>query len=462
MGLKILVVDDEQDYCDVMCMILSGEGHHVETCNDGYQALKKLEQQPFHIVLTDLMMPKMDGNQLLSEIKKKYTHIEVIMMTAYGTIEKAVEAMRQGAYTYVTKGENPEQLLAEIRRLAKVKNLMQENKKLREKLNTPDYLLESKNKDFQRTIDIAKKAAESNANVLVLGESGVGKEVLARFIHQHSQRKGENFVDLNCHAIPESVLESELFGHEKGSFTGASYKRIGRFEDADQGTLFLDEIGDIPLSTQAKLLKVLENKKLYPVGSNHAIDVDFRLVTATNKDLKKEIRLENFREDLFYRLSTFVIEIPPLRDRREDIPQFIQYFLKKSQIDMKKSVEKIENEVMQYLLQYNYPGNIREMKNIIERLVVLADEGILKKEHLSNYGGRASEALSGKASQHSAYACESEESKTLREVRKEVECQYIKKIIEKEQGNLNRVAEILGITRRQLSNKLVEFDIKKQ
>ncbi|MEG2200118.1 MAG: sigma-54 dependent transcriptional regulator, partial [Anaerovorax sp.] len=465
--LSILVVDDEQDYCDVMGVILKGEGYTVDTCNDGYEAMKKLAEKEFHIVLTDLMMPKMDGNELLNEVKQKYPEIEVIMMTAYGTIEKAVEAMKNGAYSYVTKGQNPEQLLAEMKKIEELNSLVKENKRLRDQLNTTDYLLESKNNSFKDMLDIAKKAADSTANILILGESGVGKEVIARYIHRCSQRKNNHFVDLNCHAIPESVLESELFGHEKGSFTGASYKRIGRFEDADHGTLFLDEIGDIPLSTQAKLLKVIENRKLYPVGSNAAIDVDFRLLTATNKNLEQEIERENFRADLFYRLSTIIIEIPPLRERKEDLPSFIDYFLKKSQTDMKKRIKEIEPQVMTFLLTYHYPGNVRELKNIIERLVVLADDGMVKASHLSNYGISQNHVGEPKVPVKEATVFQEEindrephvtcENQTLREVRKEVEAAYIQRIINQEEGDLNSVANILGITRRQLSNKLVEF-----
>lgn len=459
--INILVVDDEQDYCDVMTMILQGEGYTVDSCNDGCQAMDKLEQLEFHIVVTDLMMPKMDGTQLLGEIKKKCPDIEVIMMTAHGTIEKAVEAMKKGAYSYVTKGQNPEELLAELRKIQELKILVKENIKLRNQLNTTDCLLESKNDTFRNMLDVAEKAADSTANILILGESGVGKEVLARYIHRCSQRRNHSFVDLNCHAIPESVLESELFGHEKGSFTGASYKRIGRFEDAHNGTLFLDEIGDIPLSTQAKLLKVIENRKLYPIGSNRAIDVNFRLLAATNKNLEQEIQRENFRADLFYRLSTIVIEIPSLRQRREDLPRFITYFLEKSQTDMKKNIREVEPNVMEFLLAYDYPGNIRELKNIIERLVVLADAGIVKANHLSNYGVSQNNGLDNGSKSRKNISYQAGENQTLREVRKEVESNYIKRLIDEKNGNLNEIAEILGITRRQLGNKLIEFDIKK-
>ncbi len=456
---KILVVDDEQDYCDVMMVILQGEGYTVSACKCGKAALEALsaEDADFDLVLSDLLMPEMDGITLLKEIKDKHPTVEVIMMTAYGTIEKAVEAMKLGAYTYVTKGEDPEKLFNEIAKVKELRKLLNENKSLREKVNRIAYLVESKNETFQNMISIAEKASLSASNILILGESGVGKEVIARYIHNISDRRTNNFVDLNCHAIAETILESELFGHEKGSFTGAMSKRVGRFVDADKGTLFLDEIGDIPLSIQAKLLKVLENKRVYPIGTNNYIDVDFRLITATNKNLQDSIEKELFREDLYYRLSTITIEIPPLRERKEDLPAFIEFFLEKGQSEMKKNIRHIEPEVMSYLQNYDYPGNVRELKNIIERLLVLSDDGIIKKNHLQP---RDYKHISKTPEDTIRWEEDGEKiTKTLREVRKEEESRYIKKIIKQENGNLNKVAEVLGITRRQLSNKLTEFQI---
>jgi len=326
-GLKILVVDDEQDYCNVMKVILEANGHMVSVATSGRTALNILAQKTFDVVITDLMMPEIDGRQLMSEIKERFPGTEVIILTAYGSIENAVDAMREGAYSYVTKGGDPGELLREITKLHRVLDLKQENQLLKEKVNQHDSMLETSSPLFQNVLATAKKAADSDTNILILGESGVGKEVIARYIHENSPRANKTFMDLNCHAIAETVLESELFGHEKGSFTGAMTRRIGRIEGADSGTLFLDEIGDIPLSMQAKLLKAIEQKRIYRMGSNEEIDVDFRLVTATNKDLAKEIAAERFREDFYYRISTIVIHIPPLRERKEDLPLLINYFL---------------------------------------------------------------------------------------------------------------------------------------
>ncbi len=448
-GLRILVVDDEQDYCNVMKVILSAKGHHTDVAVSGADALGLMSQSNYDLVISDLMMPEMDGRQLLNEIKSLYPSTEVIMMTAYGSIENAVEAMRDGAYSYVTKGGNPEELIREIGKLQDMLNLKLENQLLKEKVSEVDAMLESNNSAFQGTLSIAKKAAASEANILILGESGTGKEVIARYIHQNSSRNKRQFMDLNCHAIAETVLESELFGHEKGSFTGALNKRIGRIEAADQGTLFLDEIGDIPLSMQAKLLKTIENKRLYRMGGNEEIEVDFRLVTATNKELEREIEEGRFREDFYYRLSTITINIPPLRKRREDLPLLIDYFFKKSQSEMKKPIKKVDEQVMNFLLSYHYPGNVRELKNIIERLVVLSDNGIVETDFLpvSKLENKRKELPSL--------------DKGLREVRKEVEKEYIQSMLLKNNYNMSRTAEMLGITRRQLFNKVAEYRLEK-
>lgn len=448
-GLKILVVDDEQDYCNVMKVILTAKGHQTDFAVSGAGALELMSQNSYDLVITDLMMPEMDGRQLLHEIKLLYPATEVIMLTAYGSIENAVEAMRDGAYSYVTKGGNPEELVREVGKLQSMLGLKLENQLLKEKVSETDAMLESNNPAFQGTLSIAKKAAASDANILILGESGTGKEVIARYIHQNSSRSTRHFMDLNCHAIAETVLESELFGHEKGAFTGAINKRIGRIEAADQGTLFLDEIGDIPLSMQAKLLKTIENKKLYRMGGNEEIEVDFRLVTATNKNLEKEIEEGRFREDFYYRISTITVEIPPLRKRKEDLPLLIDYFFKKSQNEMKKAIRSIDSQVMDFLHSYHYPGNVRELKNIIERLVVLSDNGIVDKESLPVTGRETkSKSIDTK-------------EKGLRDIRREAEREYIQDMLLKNGNNMTKTAEMLGITRRQLFNKIAEYQLDK-
>jgi len=452
-GLRILVVDDEPDYCNVMKVILEANGHMVTCDTSGQAALATLAKKSFDLVITDLMMPEIDGRQLMAEIKERYPGVEVIILTAYGSIENAVDAMREGAYSYVTKGGDPGELLREISKLREMLDLKQENLLLKAKMNQYEAMLETKSPLFQSVLATAKKAANSDSNILLLGESGVGKEIIARYIHENSPRADKTFMDLNCHAIAATVLESELFGHEKGSFTGAMTRRIGRIEAADSGTLFLDEIGDIPLSMQAKLLKAIETKRIYRMGSNEEIEVDFRLVSATNKNLAEEIAAERFREDFYYRISTIVIRIPPLRERKEDLPLLIDYFFKKSQNEMKKTINHIEPEVMDALLSYHYPGNIRELKNIIERIVVLSEDGVIQMDSFP--------APLPAAGNDVKSMVPLAEEKSLREMRKEAETIYIENILKKYNYDINKSAEVLGITRRQLLNKITEYGISR-
>lgn len=452
-GLRILVVDDEPDYCNVMKVILEANGHMVTCDTSGQAALATLAKKSFDLVITDLMMPEIDGRQLMAEIKERYPGVEVIILTAYGSIENAVDAMREGAYSYVTKGGDPGELLREISKLREMLDLKQENLLLKAKMNQYEAMLETKSPLFQSVLATAKKAANSDSNILLLGESGVGKEIIARYIHENSPRADKTFMDLNCHAIAATVLESELFGHEKGSFTGAMTRRIGRIETADSGTLFLDEIGDIPLSMQAKLLKAIETKRIYRMGSNEEIEVDFRLVSATNKNLAEEIAAERFREDFYYRISTIVIRIPPLRERKEDLPLLIDYFFKKSQNEMKKTINHIEPEVMDALLSYHYPGNIRELKNIIERIVVLSEDGVIQMDSFP--------APLPAAGNDVKSMVPLAEEKSLREMRKEAETIYIENILKKYNYDMNKSAEVLGITRRQLLNKITEYGISR-
>lgn len=452
-GLRILVVDDEPDYCNVMKVILEANGHMVTCDTSGQAALATLAKKSFDLVITDLMMPEIDGRQLMAEIKERYPGVEVIILTAYGSIENAVDAMREGAYSYVTKGGDPGELLREISKLREMLDLKQENLLLKAKMNQYEAMLETKSPLFQSVLATAKKAANSDSNILLLGESGVGKEIIARYIHENSPRADKTFMDLNCHAIAATVLESELFGHEKGSFTGAMTRRIGRIEAADSGTLFLDEIGDIPLSMQAKLLKAIETKRIYRMGSNEEIEVDFRLVSATNKNLAEEIAAERFREDFYYRISTIVIRIPPLRERKEDLPLLIDYFFKKSQNEMKKTINHIEPEVMDALLSYHYPGNIRELKNIIERIVVLSEDGVIQMDSFP--------APMSAAGNDVKSMVPLAEEKSLREMRKEAETIYIENILKKYNYDMNKSAEVLGITRRQLLNKITEYGISR-
>lgn len=452
-NFNILVVDDEKDYCDVLKMILTGKGYKVDTCGNGQEAVKKLEKKSFDLVITDLCMPVMDGRQLLEEIKKRDWDTEVIMLTAHGTIEKAVDAMKAGAYSYVTKGRDPEELFMEVRKLRDARKMKRDNAILKEKLNG-NFMLESRNKKYRQMMELAERAAQSDSNILILGESGTGKEVLASFIHQKSKRKEANFMELNCQALSESILESELFGHEKGAFTGADRRRIGLFEASNGGTLFLDEIGGVSVNLQAKLLKAIENKQIYRLGSSTPINVDFRLITATNHNLRKDMGDGSFRDDLFYRISTIVLELPPLRERPEDIPLFIQYFFDKYQREMNKRITDVENSVKELLAGYSYPGNVRELKNIIERLVVLSEKGEIREAYLP------SDVVKNQRTARQVQSEAMDLTISLKEYRGKVEKAYIASLLERYPKDMNKVAEILDISRRQLFNKLVEYELK--
>ncbi|MCI5536813.1 MAG: sigma-54 dependent transcriptional regulator [Lentihominibacter sp.] len=452
-NLRILVVDDEQDYCDVLKMILEGRGYAVDTCNDGREALNLLEKGSFDIVVSDLNMPVMDGYELLREIKSRDYDCEVIILTAFGTIEKAVETMKAGAFTYVTKGSDPEELLIEIRKIKDMRKAARKNEILKQK-TSGNFMLESRNLKYRQMLKLAERAAASESNILILGESGSGKEVLASFIHNKSKRSQENMMELNCQALSESILESELFGHEKGAFTGASQKRIGLFEASHGGTLFLDEIGGVSMNLQAKLLKAIENKTIYRMGSTTPITVDFRLITATNRNLKEDMDADLFRSDLFYRISTIVLELPPLRERKEDIPLFIDYFINKYAREMNKENIDMSENVRNMLINYNYPGNVRELKNIIERLLVLSEHGEIREEYLP------SDIAAGKNPAPKQNMFETDYTESLREYRNKAEKMYIEGLIERYPKDMNKVAEILSISRRQLFNKLVEFGLK--
>ena len=447
-NFKILVVDDELQYQEVINMILQSEGYKTKVASGGEEALEILKKEEFHLVLTDLKMNGIDGIHLLEEIKNNYMNTYVMLITGFGTIKNAVEAMKKGAFGYFIKGNNPGDLLREIE---KIKKECESTEKV-EKINNK-FLLDTKNYNFRKILEIAKKAASADVNVLITGESGTGKEVMARFIYENSKRKNEKFVAVNCQAFSSSLLESELFGHEKGSFTGAINKRIGRFEEAHGGTLFLDEVGEIDLNTQVKLLRVLENRTIEKIGSNKSIDVDFRLICATNKDFDEAIENKEFREDLFYRINTISIHLPSLKERKEDLPMLIDFFLKKSSAKYNKKIVKVEEDVMNYLLNYEYKGNIRELKNILDRLVVLSENGIIRKEFVLENVTPSIEPDCGNF-------IKLEDIKPLKEIKQEAEANYIKKVLERFNGNITKSAEYLEISRRQLFNKIVEYNVK--
>lgn len=458
-NFNILIVDDDQDYREALKLLLSNQGYETLLATDAAEAMEKIRQNEVDLMITDYRMKGMDGIALLGEVRRLDPGISIIVITAYGSVEKAVEAMKQGAFTYVIKGSDPEELLLEIQKIKRFRHLELENRALKKQVNQFDFMLNTHNLRFRHLIETAKKAADSNANIMILGESGVGKEVLARYIHQHSTRNAHQFMAVNCHVFSDSVLESELFGHEKGSFTGASTRRIGRFEAADGGTLLLDEVGDMPLSTQAKLLRVLENHEIERIGSNHPISVDFRLVSATHKHLDDEIRKGRFREDLYFRIATIVLEVPPLRERREDLPLYIDFFVQQVQQDLKKHISGMEPAVEAFLHEYHYPGNIRELRNIIERLIVLTSTGKLMEKDLPAPRSRRPGPETG--GHEALYEGGSDDhSKPLRKVRREAESRHIQEVLSQCDHNVAEASKILEISHRQLNNKINEYGLR--
>lgn len=449
-GYRILIVDDEAEYQKVVSLILGGAGYHTSTCSNGSEALQFVREHEIHLVITDLRMPEMDGEKLIRELTAMNPEIDIIVMTAYGSIESAVDTIKFGAKDYFVKSNDLEELIIKVERLAKLRRLEEKSNILLRNQNSENVFLQSKNENYLRLLEFCDRTADTNINILLLGESGVGKEVFANYIHSRGKRSKEPFVPINCQAFPEGVIESELFGHEKGAFTGAVGKRIGKFEEANFGTLFLDEICDLPVSMQGKLLRVLESRRVERIGSNKSIDLDVRLISATNKVPEDEITSGRFREDLLYRINTLTMVIPPVRERKEDLEGLIDFFLRKIEMEQKKKIVRIEDRVMDVLLHYDYPGNVRELKNIIERMVALSTDGTITVSDLP-------------VSLHTAAAAGGvsvDQNLTLKEARTAFEKQYIEQKLHEAGGNVTRCASLLGITSRQLWNKISEYKIE--
>ncbi|HWB79313.1 MAG TPA: sigma-54 dependent transcriptional regulator [Nannocystaceae bacterium] len=368
----VLVVDDEASILDALGKVLEKEDMHVVVAKNGHEALDVLRRQRIDVMITDLRMPGMGGDDLLKAAKAIVPDVEVIVMTAYGTVETAVEAMKRGAYDFIAKPLKRAPVVAAVRKALDKAALVAENSKLRAQLAAATYReIVGTSQVMRATLEVAKQAANSTATVLLLGESGTGKELLARYIHAHSPRASRSFIPVNCAALPETILESELFGHEKGAFTGAVRSREGRFVEAHTGTLFLDEIAEITQPVQVKLLRALQEGEVEPVGGR-TMKVDFRLVCATNRDLAQDVKAGHFREDLYYRINVIPIRIPPLRDRIEDVPLLAEHFLRLYAGKHGKPVTQIGDEALHVMSNYGWPGNVRELENSIERAVVLA------------------------------------------------------------------------------------------
>jgi two-component system response regulator PilR (NtrC family) len=384
---KILVADDEQSMREFLEIMLKKEGYKIVLASNGDEAVKLVEKDLFDLVLMDVRMPKLDGIAALKRIKAVSPDTVVIMITAFASTDTAIQAMKEGAYDYITKPFKIDEIKMIIKNALEKKDLQEENTLLKQVVQSR-YHFDSIIGQSQKMLalyDLLEKAAPTKTNILVTGESGTGKELVAKAIHYNSSRKGKPFVTLNCGAIPESLIESELFGHMKGAFTDAITTKRGLFELADEGTIFLDEISELPLHMQVKLLRVLQEKEFKRVGGTEDIHVDVRIIAATNKDLEEAVREKLFREDLYYRLNVIQIKLPALRERREDIPLLVEHFLKKYSEELNKPIGGIVPEALHTLMDYDYPGNVRELQNIIERAVALENNGELSANNLNSY-----------------------------------------------------------------------------
>jgi two-component system response regulator HydG len=449
----IFVCDDEQEILRYLDKLLKASGYSVETFSRGNDLLMRLEGAatlPCDMILQDVRMPDLDGLQMLDQLCKRWPGIPVVIMTAHGTIDDAINAIKQGAYDYITKPFPKEKLLGMLERLLDHRRLARENQQLREELQRGANAVGSdaiifRSEAFREVYDLTLQVAESDANILVMGESGTGKELIAGALHHNSPRRHKPFVSLNCAALSDTLLESQLFGHVRGAFTGAVMNQKGLLEEADGGTLFLDEIGDVSPAVQAKLLRVTQEKDFIVLGSTRTRKVDVRFVAATNKDLLNEVKEGRFREDLYYRLNVISINLPPLRKRRDDIEPLARHFLKTSTRRMKKEVHSIDAEALQALLQYDWPGNVRELENVMERAVILARNATITVGLLPLGARRDTFPIASSVAPLIALDM--------------IERQHITSILKETGFHKSRAAEILGISRKTLDRKIAEYGL---
>ncbi|MDW7643686.1 MAG: sigma-54 dependent transcriptional regulator [Desulfuromonadales bacterium] len=449
----ILVVDDEESMREFLSIMLKREGYGVNVASDGAQALDLLKENSYDLIISDIQMPRLGGFELLAQVMARTPETAMIMITAFSSTEQAVEAMKQGAYDYITKPFKNEEIRLIVKNALERKTLRQENQELKKELGRRYSFgnLIGKSRSMQQVYDLIAKVAASRANILVTGESGTGKELVARAIHYNSDRHEAPFVPINCGAIPENLLESELFGHEKGSFTGAIQQKPGLFEVANGGTLFLDEIGELPAMMQVKLLRVLQEREVRRVGGTRDIPVDVRVVAATNKDLEAEVASGTFREDLFYRLNVIRLALPPLRERRDDIPLLIEHFYQK--LTGKKGLH-VGEKAMRRLLDYGWPGNIRELENIVERCLVLGQGEDLTEDCLPTNLVADSITAEGQFSQIPDTGLDIDAY--LGAIEKDI----LLKALDKTSGVRKKAAELLGISFRSIRYRLAKFGIE--
>jgi two-component system response regulator AtoC len=450
---RVLIVDDEENFRHMLSVILKKEGYDVEAASNGEEALQKVTLSPYDQVLCDIRMPKMDGLDFLNEAKKAGVDSTIIMMSAYGTVDIAIEAIKLGAYDYISKPFKPDEVILTLKKAEERERLRRENELLRKEVKK-EYSFEniiSKNKQMQKIFEVITKVAQYKSTILITGESGTGKELVARALHYNTDRAQNPFVAVNCGAIPENLLESELFGHAKGAFTDAIRTKKGLFEEADGGTLFLDEIGELPPQLQVKLLRVLQEGEIRRIGESKPIQVDVRIVAATVKDLVKEVNEGRFRDDLFYRINVLPIHIPPLRERNEDVPLLTTHFIRKYSQAMSKNVVGIDSRALEALMNYKWYGNVRELENTIERAIVLADRENIEIENLPLEIQNFQEEIPLEPL--------AEEEYSIKKSSRFLEMNLIKKALKKTKGNHTHAAKLLEISHRALLYKIKEYGI---
>ena len=451
---RILIIDDEENFRHMLSVILKKEKYEVDTASNGEEGLQKIGAEDFDQILCDIRMPGMDGLDFLKEVQKREIDASVIMMSAYGSIDTAIEAMKLGAYDYISKPFKPDEIILTLRKAEERERLRKENEFLRKEIKK-EYSFEnivSKNEKMQKMFEVIRKVAQYKSTILITGESGTGKELVARALHYNSDRAKNPFIPVNCGAIPENLLESELFGHAKGAFTDAIRTKKGLFEEADGGTLFLDEIGELPLLLQVKLLRVLQEGEIRRVGESKPIQVDVRIVAATVKDLAKEVSEGKFRDDLFYRLNVLPVHIPPLRERKEDIPLLVNHFINVHNQSLNKRVAGIEPKALETLMNYRWYGNVRELENTIERAIVLTDGENIGLDNLpyeiQNFEDK--EQLPSLA----------EEEYSIKKTSKILERNLIQKALKQTKGNHTHAARLLEISHRALLYKIKEYGVE--
>ncbi len=448
MSAKILIVDDEQTIREALSLILKEEGYQTEVAKDGEEALAKIRENNYDLVITDLKMPRMGGIELMEQIKRLAPRTSFMIITAYASLESAVQALRLGAFDYLMKPLDFDDVIIRIKRLFEHRHLVDENEFLRrevqEKFSVSNIIGESP--PMKEIFRLIEKVAKTKGNVLITGKSGTGKELVARAIHYNSPRKNRKFVAINCGAIVDNLMESELFGHRKGSFTGAIRDKEGYFKVADGGTLFLDEVGEIPLHLQVKLLRAIETGEIIPVGDTNPIKVDVRIIAATNRDLEKEVEAGRFREDLYYRLNVIEIKLPSLDQRKEDIPLLVNHFLEKYNRELNRNIRGVDEETMKILLNYQWKGGIRELENVIERAVILCENDLITKEDLPPNLARVN--------------VPPDRPVKLKEAVAQFEREHIADILQKTLGDKEEAAKLLGISLSSLYRKIDELKIQ--